>query len=86
MLRFFQRNTTQTAFVSLNTQKCQACWKCIAACPEQVIGKVDLPWHKHALINQSNRCSGCLKCVKVCEFGVFQKTTKEHGKQLKKTI
>lgn len=82
MPRFFQRDTTQTAFVCLDTRKCQACWKCIAACPEQVIGKVDLPWHKHALVNQSNRCSGCLKCVKVCEFGAFQKTTKEHGKRL----
>lgn len=82
MLRFFQRNTTQTAFVSIDTRKCQACWKCIATCPEQVIWKVDLPWHKHALINQSSRCSGCLKCVKVCEFGAFQKTTKQHGKRL----
>jgi 2-oxoglutarate ferredoxin oxidoreductase subunit delta len=51
----------------LDTRKCQACWKCLAACPNHAIGKIDLPWHKHALIIAPQKCTGCLACIKICQ-------------------
>ncbi len=56
----------QTRYIYLDTSKCRACWKCIESCPEGVIGKIDLPFHKHVRISQPDQCKGCLKCVNVC--------------------
>jgi 2-oxoglutarate ferredoxin oxidoreductase subunit delta len=56
----------ETEYIKLDSGKCNACWKCIESCPNDVIGKVDLPFHKHARIDHSDRCKGCLKCVSVC--------------------
>jgi ferredoxin len=67
------RKHTRTPFVQIDTKKCQACWKCIQSCPKEVIGKVDLLWHKHARINNEDQCKGCLKCVKVCDSGALIK-------------
>lgn len=39
-----------TKYVWANHRKCEACWKCIDACPKQVIGKVVFLWHKHIVI------------------------------------
>ena len=65
--RSARREYASTAYVQLNTRKCKACWKCLEICSNNVIGRVNLPLHKHArIINESN-CKGCLKCVKVCE-------------------
>jgi ferredoxin len=66
-------NHLETKFVRLNTGICQACWKCLEKCPQKAIGKIDLPFHKHARINNSEKCTGCLKCIKVCEFNALQK-------------
>jgi len=35
-------------------------------CRNNVIGRINLPWHKHAVIVQRERCTGCLKCVNAC--------------------
>lgn len=72
-LRFLKRNHVESRFVRLNTRKCEACWKCLEKCPSQVIGKVDLLWHKHALIKNACDCTGCLRCVKACESGALLK-------------
>jgi ferredoxin len=69
--KLFSHKSTGTPHVQLNTHKCQACWKCMADCPKKVIGKVDLPWHKHALIINPDNCTGCLKCIKVCPYNAF---------------
>ncbi len=69
--RRFNKNHTFTEYIRLNTHRCVACWKCIDNCPRKVIGRVDLPWHKHALIVNPGSCSGCLRCVKVCENGAL---------------
>ena len=58
--------TQQTAHVKLDPHKCQACWACVDSCPRQVLGKIDLPIHKHAKIVNPNDCIGCRKCVKSC--------------------
>ncbi|HEY4786164.1 MAG TPA: ferredoxin family protein [Bacteroidales bacterium] len=67
----FSRRHIRTDYVQLDTGKCKACWKCIEACPNGVIGKIDLPWHKHALITASDHCTGCFSCVNVCLYGAY---------------
>jgi 2-oxoglutarate ferredoxin oxidoreductase subunit delta len=61
--------------VRLDTAKCKACWKCIGTCPRQVIGKVNIIIHKHAVIRDKNKdkCIGCLKCIQICPFGAISK-------------
>ena len=73
---FFSRGHARTLNVQLNTSKCEACWKCIESCPSQVIGKVDLPWHKHALLINPDFCCGCLNCIKSCPSGAYSKIDK----------
>jgi len=67
------RKQAGTQFIQLDTTKCKACWKCIDICPRKVIGRINLPWHKHALIVKSNNCIGCWKCIRVCEFNAITK-------------
>jgi NAD-dependent dihydropyrimidine dehydrogenase PreA subunit len=55
-----------TGFIRLDTHSCRACWECIEACPQGVIGKIALPFHKHARIDHAENCKGCLACVKAC--------------------
>ena len=68
---FSNRDQTQTLFVHLDTQKCKACWKCIRKCSSQVITKLNLPFHKHALIVKPDACTGCLNCVNICRNNAF---------------
>ena len=62
-----------TKYIQLNTRKCEACWKCVEACDKNVFGRINLPWHKHAVIVRSNNCTGCLKCKKACEHNAISK-------------
>lgn len=86
--RLFSRETTKTLFIQLDTRKCIACWECIENCQKQVIGKVDLPWHKHALIINPDDCSGCRKCTKVCESEAISaiNKAKEERQMQKKSV
>jgi ferredoxin len=68
---FFNNQHTRTPFVQLDTKKCKACWKCIEICPNQIINKVDLPWHKHAKIVKQDNCMGCLYCIDICQYGAY---------------
>jgi|WetSurMetagenome_2_1015567.scaffolds.fasta_scaffold96254_2 NAD-dependent dihydropyrimidine dehydrogenase PreA subunit len=70
---FFNREHKRTAFIQLDPQKCKACWNCIKNCSNQVIGKVDLLWHKHTLILAPDACTGCLKCIEVCNNEAYKK-------------
>lgn len=63
------RHVQQTAHITIDLHRCQACWKCVNACQKQVLGKIDLPFHKHVKIVNAENCIGCNKCVKMCEFG-----------------
>jgi len=60
-----------TQYVWANHKKCKACWKCVGACPKQVIGKVGILWHKHIVLKNSDNCNGCKKCIQICPYGVF---------------
>ena len=55
-----------TKYIKLDTRKCEACWKCIEACPENVFSKINILWHKHVRLDNPNNCIGCLKCFKGC--------------------
>ena len=75
-INLFKKESIRTAYVLLDTRKCKACWAYIQNCKQQVIGKVSLPWHKHALIANSSKCTGCLKCINECQYGAFSKIDK----------
>jgi 2-oxoglutarate ferredoxin oxidoreductase subunit delta len=81
----FKRTPPQTKYILFNSNLCEACWKCLEACQEKVFGKVDIIFHKHALILNPNACIGCMKCVKVCEAGAIQ-NKKDHGKKDKNVV
>ncbi len=59
-------------FIRLETRRCDACWDCIEACPKQVLGKIDVIWHRHVIIREAEACNGCKKCVCVCESGAIE--------------
>lgn len=42
--------------------------------------KVDLPWHKHAVIKKPANCIGCMKCSKLCETGAISSRKNSHDK------
>jgi len=81
-------DSTRTTYIQLDTKKCIACWKCFAECKNNVIGRINLPWHKHSKFVNSNDCTGCLKCVNICEPGALTKisNTKPDNYSSKKTI
>ncbi len=61
-----------TAFIRLDVHQCQACWECIAVCPQQVIGKT--PFKGHARIVAAAQCTGCKKCVRACPHAAIEYT------------
>ncbi len=71
----FRGKSHHSEFVTLNSRACEACWHCVETCPSKVLGKVNLPWHKHAVIHTETHCTGCLKCIKACATGALTKRT-----------
>ena len=55
-----------TKFIQIDTSRCQACWKCVQACPNHVLGKTILFKHQHAHVDHAKDCKGCKKCVRSC--------------------
>jgi len=72
-LKIGKREQPRTAFVLLDTKKCEACWKCLNVCSKKVIGRINLPWHKHVRFVNGSACTGCLKCVKICTTNAISK-------------
>ncbi|MDR3226164.1 MAG: 4Fe-4S binding protein [Prevotellaceae bacterium] len=72
-----------TKHVWIDPRKCVACWKCVDACPEHVIGKVGFLWHKHIIIKNPERCIGCKKCIKTCPHEVFHEYSGDFQEILK---
>lgn len=75
------RGQAKTNYIQLDTRKCEACWKCMEVCPNNVMGRVNLPWHKHALLIKSDNCSGCSKCIKACKFNAITKVKTDNNKE-----
>ncbi len=73
------RRHCETDHIRLDTRQCEACWECVTVCPHHVLGKVDLPFHKHSRIGRSEKCKGCLRCVKVCPSGAIQPKEKAYA-------
>ncbi|HTY00547.1 MAG TPA: ferredoxin family protein [Bacteroidota bacterium] len=67
--------THSTRYVQLDTRQCEACWRCVEACHRNVITKLSILGHRHALFAQPDRCTGCLLCVKSCSASAIQPTT-----------
>ena len=55
-----------TEYIHINSRLSNACWECIDACPNGIIGRVNIPFHKHARIDNAEACDGCLMCVEIC--------------------
>ncbi len=73
----FRRSSSghgQPKYIRLNTHNCQACWTCIEACPQRVLGKVDFLGHRHAKIVRADACNGCKKCVRACLHNAIEYT------------
>jgi ferredoxin len=75
------RGQAKTNYILLDSRKCEACWKCMEVCPNNVIGRVNLPWHKHALIIKRDNCIGCSKCIKACKFNAITKVITNNDKE-----
>jgi MinD superfamily P-loop ATPase len=73
---FINREHASTAFVLLDRKKCEACWKCQEGCLNNVIGRINMPWHKHVKFVKKSNCTGCMKCVKICATGAISSLTK----------
>lgn len=76
-LKIFNRKHTKTAFVLLDAKECRACWKCLEVCTKNVIGRINLPWHKHIRFLNGSVCIGCMKCVKICKTGAITMLNKK---------
>jgi 2-oxoglutarate ferredoxin oxidoreductase subunit delta len=46
------RDYAGTKYIQLDTRKCKACWKCLDICANNVIGRINLPFHKNIRINK----------------------------------
>jgi len=73
---FSSVNTKSSPYVQIDTKKCKACWECLKVCRTGIISKVDLPWHKHAIIVEPNACTGCLNCMSICQYGAYSTVDK----------
>ena len=67
------RTAFQTEHIALDPHRCEACWACVEACPKGVLGKVNILFHKHAVVRGADECIGCGKCVKVCKSDAITK-------------
>jgi Fe-S-cluster-containing hydrogenase component 2 len=62
----------QNEFIKLYPRHCEACWDCIEVCPKQALGKIEMGWHRHVIIENPEACNGCKKCVRACEHGALE--------------
>ena len=73
-----------TSYVWINPKSCISCWQCIDNCPQDVIGKVGILWHKHIIIQNADDCIGCKKCINCCPAGVFSENMPDIVKSMLK--
>ena len=71
--RCINHDSTRTTYIQLDTKIFIACWKCMTECKNHVIGRINLPWHKHSRFVNSSEYAGCLKCVNACDPGALTK-------------
>ena len=71
------RHPSQTDHIRIDTHQCKACWTCIETCPNDVLGKIDLKFHRHVVVDTPARCTGCAKCVRACPHGAISRIVEE---------
>ena len=69
---------TETLYIRLDTGRCKACWDCVQSCPQGVLGKVDLRFHRHTHIDHAENCKGCLLCLDACTHQAILAVEKTH--------
>lgn len=77
-VRFPHPRQIETLYIRLDTSRCKACWDCVQTCPQGVIGKVDLRFHRHARIDRAEDCQGCLLCLDACPHQAILTKEKTH--------
>ena len=68
---FKHQHKLSTEFIDFIPKGCISCWKCVEACPKNVIGKIEVLFHRHAILVDADACIGCKKCVKACPQHCF---------------
>ena len=66
------RRHNQTAHIQVETALCQACGRCVEACPNGVLRLVGFLAHRHVRIGRADLCQGCRKCVRACASGAIK--------------
>ncbi|HMA92364.1 MAG TPA: 4Fe-4S binding protein, partial [Polyangiaceae bacterium] len=57
---------SRTPYVDIQLRECVACYGCVSACQQGVLGKVAIGRHRHVHVDQPTRCTGCGRCVRSC--------------------
>jgi ferredoxin len=52
--------------ITVDTERCTGCGRCVAACGERLFTLETTGYRKHAAMKSPERCSRCLKCVAEC--------------------
>lgn len=66
-----------TPHVRLNTRLCQACGKCVKACPKNALGMISFLSHRHAHVKTADSCIGCKACIRACPYQAIQNQEKQ---------
>ncbi|WP_442886079.1 4Fe-4S dicluster domain-containing protein [Desulfotomaculum sp. 1211_IL3151] len=61
-----RKRILKTKHITINIKKCQACYQCVAVCPNDVLAKMNLLCHRHVRLDKPQNCTGCLACKKAC--------------------
>lgn len=64
-------NTTN--YIHIDRARCIGCFQCVDVCPKGVLGKVNLPLHKHVHVDHPDQCVGCFACLSCCPAQAIQK-------------
>jgi ferredoxin len=72
----------KTAFVWVNPRNCNACGRCLDACPKQVLGVDGFFWHRHVVLENPDACNGCKNCLHVCPRKVFSENATDLFKSI----
>ena len=66
------------------TESCIKCkyTDCVDVCPQGVLGKLDLRFHRHVRIERAENCKGCLLCLDACSHQAILSMEETHDNVL----